>query len=46
MSWIAGLPEREREQTLDRARAIVAAGHTPSRLAFHVLVGVARRAGP
>jgi SAM-dependent methyltransferase len=46
MSWIAGLPERERKQTLDRARAIVAAGHTPSRLAFHVLVGVARRAGP
>lgn len=45
MSWIAGMPERERAEALGRMRAIVAAGETPKQFALHVHVGLTTRQG-
>ena len=41
MSWIAGMPEREREQTLERMRALILAGETPDELPLRVVIGLA-----
>jgi hypothetical protein len=41
MSWVAAMPERERADTLERVRAIVAAGETPAELPLHVNIGLA-----
>ena len=41
MSWIAGMPERDREQTLERMRALILAGETPDELPLRVVIGLA-----
>jgi hypothetical protein len=41
VSWIAGLPEDRRAQTLAQVEAIVCAGVTPAELPVHVSIGVA-----
>lgn len=43
ISWIAGLPEMERLDVLERMRMIVAAGETPERFPLHVDVGLTKR---
>ncbi len=43
ISWIAGRPERQRADVLDRMRAIVEGGETPERFAIHVDIGLSRR---
>ena len=42
MSWIAGQPEEERNDTLTRMRAIVEAGQTPDRMPLHIEIGLAQ----
>lgn len=44
MSFIAALPDAEREATLERVRQIVAAGETPDQLGVHVRIIFSRRA--
>ena len=43
MSFIAALPDAEREANLDRVRQIVAAGETPDKLGVHVRIIFSRR---
>jgi len=43
MSWIAGLPEPQRDHVLARMRAIVEAGETPEEFPLHVEVGLTTR---
>src|SRR4029077_16865329 len=38
ISWMAALPEREREDALARVGALVRAGETPAQLPLHVVV--------
>jgi SAM-dependent methyltransferase len=40
LSWIAALPEGGRGALLDRARAIITAGHTPPEMRVSVVIGV------
>jgi SAM-dependent methyltransferase len=40
MSWIAGLPDDQRTDTLAQVGAIVGAGETPAELPVHVLIGL------
>jgi SAM-dependent methyltransferase len=40
ISWIAGLPEQRRAETLARAYALVSAGETPAELPVHVVIGL------
>jgi ubiquinone/menaquinone biosynthesis C-methylase UbiE len=40
MSWIAGMPQHEREQTLERMRAIVLSGETPEELPVRFVIGL------
>ena len=42
-SWIAAMPEAEREQTLTSIRALIEAGQTPPQLPVNFYVGLARR---
>jgi SAM-dependent methyltransferase len=39
MSWIAALARRRREELLARVRELLVAGHTPSEMPFHFLIG-------
>ena len=43
-SWIAAMPEEERAELLDQARAILAAADMPSELPVHVSIGLTRPA--
>jgi SAM-dependent methyltransferase len=43
ISWIAGMPEPERVDVLDRMRSLVVAGETPERFAQHFDVGLTTR---
>lgn len=40
MSWIAGMADAPREATLERVRALILSGDTPSELPFHVVLGL------
>jgi ubiquinone/menaquinone biosynthesis C-methylase UbiE len=40
MSWIAGMPEREREHTLERMRTLILSGQTPDELPLQVVIGL------
>jgi SAM-dependent methyltransferase len=40
VSWVAALPESQRDQTLARLGAIVNAGETPAELPLHVVIGL------
>ncbi len=42
MSWVAGMPEPERGETLERFRALLAGGRTPAEFPFHVVIGLAQ----
>jgi ubiquinone/menaquinone biosynthesis C-methylase UbiE len=42
-SWVAGMPDDQRSQLLDRARELIEAGHTPAEFPLHVVVGLTRR---
>lgn len=42
MSWMAAMPDEEREAALARMREIIAAGDTPEELPVHFLIGFAR----
>lgn len=44
MSWLAAMPEDERDGLLERSRAIIQAGDTPAELPVHVLIGLSTRA--
>jgi SAM-dependent methyltransferase len=44
MSWLAAMPEDERDGLLERSRAIIQAGDTPAELPVHVLIGLTTRA--
>ena len=44
LSWIATLPEADREALLEKVQALVSAGETPAELPVHVVVGLATRA--
>jgi SAM-dependent methyltransferase len=41
MSWIAAMPEGDRQAMVQRSREIVYSGETPDRLPLHVVVGLA-----
>lgn len=41
ISWVAGMPEPERSETLAQIGALVNAGDTPDELPVHVVVGLA-----
>ena len=41
MSWIAGMPEPQRAETVERMRALVLEGDTPEELPLHVVIGIA-----
>jgi SAM-dependent methyltransferase len=43
ISWMAALPEREREDALARVGALVRAGETPAQLPLHVVVQLVAR---
>jgi SAM-dependent methyltransferase len=43
MSWIAAMPEEERLTTLERIRALLAAGETPSEMPVLVVIGLTAR---
>lgn len=45
ISWVAGLPEDQRAETLARIDAIVRAGETPAELPLHVQIGLAASDG-
>jgi SAM-dependent methyltransferase len=40
MSWIAAMPEDQREETVGRIGEIISAGETPDELSVHVIVGL------
>ncbi len=40
ISWVAGLPDAEREETRRRIEAIVAAGETPDEIPLNVIIGL------
>jgi SAM-dependent methyltransferase len=40
MSWIAGMPEDERAAMIERIRALVSSGETPSELPIHAVIGL------
>jgi SAM-dependent methyltransferase len=40
VSWMAGLPEPQRTETLAQIGAILSAGETPAELPIHVLIGL------
>jgi ubiquinone/menaquinone biosynthesis C-methylase UbiE len=40
MSWMAALPEHQREATVARIGEIISAGETPEELSVHVIVGL------
>jgi hypothetical protein len=40
VSWMAALPEDEREQTIAQVDAIVSAGETPPQLPVHFVLGL------
>lgn len=40
VSWVAALPEDQRAAELERVREIVDAGHTPTELPVHVVIGL------
>ena len=47
ISWIAGLPEDDRQSFLARVRELLRTGHTPERMPLHIEVGLASLAdGP
>jgi ubiquinone/menaquinone biosynthesis C-methylase UbiE len=41
VSWVASLPQDERERTLARVAAIVSAGEAPAELPVHTVIGLA-----
>jgi SAM-dependent methyltransferase len=41
MSWIAGMPDGERAETVGRIRELVLSGETPQQLPLHVVIGLA-----
>lgn len=43
MSWIASMPDVQRNETLERVRKMVRAGETPPRMPVHTEIGLARR---
>jgi SAM-dependent methyltransferase len=43
ISWVAALPDAEREDTLARVRSAVAGGETPPRLRVHTRIGIVER---
>jgi SAM-dependent methyltransferase len=45
MSWIAGMPDGERAETIERIRELVLSGETPKEFPLHVVIGLARLAG-
>lgn len=45
MSWVAAMPEREREQVLTEMGALVEAGETPAELEVHVTIGLTSLTG-
>jgi hypothetical protein len=40
VSWIAGMPARDRDTTLERMRDLVFSGHTPNVLPVHFVIGL------
>lgn len=40
MSWVAAMPDDQREETLKRIAALVTAGETPAELPVHVIIGL------
>lgn len=42
MSWIAAMPDGEREATMERVRALVRNGSTPAELTVHYALGLTR----
>lgn len=44
MSWIAGMPDAERNGTIEQIRTLVEGGETPAELPVHVVIGLAARA--
>jgi len=44
MSWVAALPEHDRERLLGRARELIEAGETPAELPIHAVIGLAKLA--
>ncbi len=40
ISWVAGMPDAEREETRRRIAAIVAAGETPDEIPLNVIIGL------
>jgi SAM-dependent methyltransferase len=40
ISWIAGMPARDRKTTLERMRDLVRSGHTPNVLPVHFVIGL------
>jgi len=45
MSWIAGMPEGERTDTVARMRDLVRSGETPEQLPLHVVIGLTTLSG-
>jgi SAM-dependent methyltransferase len=41
MSWIAGMPDRERVDTIEQVRKLVLCGETPKQFPLHVVIGLA-----
>ncbi len=41
VSWIAGMPDDERAQMIERMRALVRRGETPGEMPLHVTIGLA-----
>jgi SAM-dependent methyltransferase len=41
ISWVAGLPEEQRAETLARIEVLVGGGETPAELPVHVVIGLA-----
>ena len=40
MSWVAAMPDEQRNQLLERARELISAGTTPPELPVHVAIGL------
>lgn len=45
MSWVAALPERERERVISKAAALIDSGETPPELPVHAVIGLAELRG-
>jgi SAM-dependent methyltransferase len=41
MSWIAGMPDGERDETIRQIRELVLSGETPEQFPLHVVIGLA-----